>query len=185
MDFKKKTIYPGCYRRSGETGDHATVTARRLPCPSRKLHTVRGVEDHRVSHRPENREGAEIDHEVIVAEADPPLGQHQVGIASRGGFLKDMCGIPGGEELPLLDIYRPGLTGYFTDKVGLAAEKRGYLEDIEDPGSRFDLLDAMDVGEDGAIELLPDLLENRRAPGSARVPGTHPARSDSPCHRMP
>ena len=170
MDLKKQAVDPGGNRRPGETGDHAPVAARGLPGPSGKLHAVRGIEDDRISHLPQNRKGAEIDHQIIVAEADPPLGQHEVVVARRRGFLQDMGGIPGGKELPLLDIHGPRLAGDFDDEIGLPAEKGRNLQDIEDPGGRFDLLEAMDVGENGDIELLPDLLENLEPPDQTGPP---------------
>src|SRR3989442_1145298 len=71
------------HRGAREGRDVLALATRAVPRPARQLHRVRGVEDDRVAELAHVGQAAHIDHEVVIAERRPPLGQQYRLVALR------------------------------------------------------------------------------------------------------
>ena len=82
-------------------------------------------------------ERAEIDDEVVVAEGGAALGEEDALVAGGANFLDAVAHVPGRDELAFLDV--DGAAGFAggDEQVGLTAEERGNLEDIDGFGGDF------------------------------------------------
>ena len=67
-------------------------------------------------------------------------------IAGGADLVHHRLHIPGGQELALLDIDHLAGLGRGHQQVGLAAEKGGNLQDVQDLGGGRHLGDLVDVG---------------------------------------
>jgi hypothetical protein len=65
---------------------------------------VRDVVDHGIAERTQNRKRAHVDDEVVIAEAEPALGDDHARVAGGRHFRDGVPHVLGREELSLLDI---------------------------------------------------------------------------------
>ena len=97
---------------------------------ARLLHRMGGVHDHRIPGARHDRQGAHIRHQRVVAKADTAFRQKDAAVAGRGDLFGDIRHIPGGKELPLLDVHhRPGFASG-QQQVGLTTKKGRDLDDV-------------------------------------------------------
>ena len=68
MDFHEEAIDSGAGCRAGQGFDEFTLAIGFGSPATRQLHTMGGVEDHRIAEAPKDREGPHIDDEIVVAE---------------------------------------------------------------------------------------------------------------------
>ena len=110
-----------------------------------------------------DREGAEVDDQVVIAERGTALGEEDALIARGADFLEAVAHVPGGDELAFLDVDRaPGFAGC-DEEIGLAAEERGNLENVGGFCDGFAVGRLVDVGEDGKAGIFGDFAEDARA----------------------
>src|SRR5512135_3386772 len=123
MYFKKETVNARGYRGTGESGDHSSVPTRGFPGGTRQLDAVSRIEDNRISQAAKDRQGAEINNQVIVAETETAFSHHHVRVSRNRRLLHDMCRVPGGHKLSLLDVHGPCFRGDGPDEISLSAEE--------------------------------------------------------------
>jgi len=122
------------------------------------LQGVGGVVDHGDAGDPaQHGEDPHVDHQVVIAERRPPLGEEDLRLPPRGqDLLHHPRAVIGGEELPLLDVDRPAGAGGRLQQGGLPGQERRHLQDVADLRRGRDLADFVDVGEDRHPGLVPD-----------------------------
>src|SRR5262249_31102298 len=80
--------------------------------------------------------------------------------------------VPGGHELPLLDIHGPPRAPGRLNEVRLPRQERGDLQEVAYFGDRIDLMHFMNVGRDGQPEALLDRRKGFQAFKSGAAEGT-------------
>ena len=84
------------------------------------------------------------------------------GLGGISRLVDDIVHVVRRHELRLLDVHRLSRRGDRMDEVGLAGEKGGRLEDVDDLGDRRDLRDVVDVGQHRNVELVSTFSRMRR-----------------------
>ena len=103
-----------------------------------------------------DRQAAHVRHQRVIAEACPPLGQKNAVIAGRCDLVGNIGHVPGGQKLALLDFDDPTRLRRRDQKIGLTAEKRRDLQDIDDLGHGAALCRLVHVRHDGqTVTLIP------------------------------
>ncbi len=119
-----------------------------------------GIEDHRRARLGEDGQRAHVGDERVVAEGDAALGQEHVGIAGADELRHHILHVPGGEELPLLDVDGLARARRRQKQIGLAAEKGRDLQAVHGGRDLGALRRLMHVGDDGEPHALTDLGED-------------------------
>ena len=111
-----------------------------------------GVENHLRAEflHPGNR--AHVGDQVVVAEGRSALGEEIVPATGPHEFGGDIFHIPRSEELAFFDIHHPAGFGCCHDEIGLTAEERGDLEDIDKLGSDLGFFGRVDIGGDRGLD---------------------------------
>ena len=104
-----------------------------------------GIDDHGIARLSHQRQALHINHEGVIAEARPALRQHDVIIAAFGDLIGNILHIPWREELPLFDVHDLACFGRGDQKICLAAQKGGDLQDVNMGGDALNLLLCMYV----------------------------------------
>ena len=144
--------------RNGGARQHrneAPLAAALGPLPSRLLHRVRCVEDHRRSRLGEDRQRAHVGDERVVAEGHAALGDEHLRVAGADDLGDDMNHVPGGEELALLHVDDLAGPRRGDEEIGLAAEEGRDLQHIDGFSDCGALLCLMHVGEHGQVRCAP------------------------------
>ena len=119
-------------RRPRQRLDELRLAGRHAVAAARQLQAVRHVVDDRVAERAQDREGAHVDDEVVVAEAEPALGDDHPLVAGAVTFSIACRMSAGREELSLLDVDdASGLRGG-DEQIGLPREERRDLQHVGD-----------------------------------------------------
>ncbi len=131
---------------------------------------MRDVVDHRRAEAADDRKRAHVDDQVLVSERRAALGDEDAVIPHFRSFVEDVLRFLGRQELPFL--HADGASGACRsrDEIGLPAEERRDLQDVEHFRRRRGLGRLVDVGEErqtgrlahGAEDLQP-LIESRPA----------------------
>ena len=162
VDFDKETVDAGGDGGAGEERDELRLAAADAVGSRRLLHGVGGVEDDG-GEPAHHGKRAEIDDEVVVAEASTAFGEQDALVAGRADFLHTVSHIPGGDELAFLDVDGAAGAARGDEKVGLAAEERGNLEDIDGFGDDTAVSGFVNVGKDRRAGIPGDAAEDARA----------------------
>ena len=148
VDFEEEAVDAGGHGGAGEQRNELRLAAADAVGRRGLLHGVGAVEDdgRKLAH---DGERAEIDDQVVVAEAGAALGEEDALVAGGADFLDGVIHVPGGDELAFLDV--DGAAGFAggDEQVGLAAEEGGDLEDVDGFGGDLAVGGLVDVGEDG------------------------------------
>ena len=164
---------PNGHGRPGQHRHELALPARNRALTPRLLHRMGGIEDYRRTRSLQDRQGAKIGDERVVAERNPALGDEHVAI-SRSGDLRHHVGhVPRREKLALLDIDRPPGLRRRDEEVGLPAQKCRDLQDVDRFRGVRALGRLVHIGEHGNAELVSDLGEDRQRrlePEAARTP---------------
>src|SRR5579862_43581 len=115
---------------------------------------MRGVENHGAAGIPHHREAAHVHDEVVVAEAEAALANHDLLVARALRLLDHVAHLPGRQELALLDIQRLALLRGIADEIRLPAEEGRGLDDIHDRGDLRQRRVLVNVGEDRHSDFL-------------------------------
>src|SRR5690606_10410801 len=94
------------------------------------------------------------------AERGAAFAGHDIRIAAAGDLGDHVLHVPRRQELALLHIDRFAGFGGGDEKVGLAAEEGGDLQDVDDFGDLGALLGQVYVSDDRHADLLADLFED-------------------------
>ncbi|MNC88444.1 hypothetical protein D3C83_42590 [compost metagenome] len=110
---------------------------------------MRYVEHDGVAELAQHRQRPHVDDEIVVAEADAPLGHEHVPVARAGHLGNGVAQVVRREKLSLLDVDRSTRPRGGHEQVRLAREERRNLQDVGDGGRGCRLRGLVDVGEDG------------------------------------
>ena len=105
------------------------------------------VEHHRKTQRLHDRKRTHVNHKVMVAERGSPLYQDYPAGAAFLDLAGDGSHVFRGHELPFFDEHRLPGTAAGERQVGLTAEKRGNLQDINNRPGSFRFFGGVYIGE--------------------------------------
>jgi hypothetical protein len=105
---------------------------------------------------------------VIVAEGGTALREKERGAASLLQFHGDIFDIPRRKKLAFLDVYDTPACPRCKDEVGLAAKKRGNLDQVNILRGYLDLLRRMDVGRHRHAQFATDFGQELATVAHAR-----------------
>lgn len=168
MDFHEDAVNAG---RNGGTRQHRykfrLATTRRGMVSSPfgsgwQLHGVRCIEHDR-SKLPHDGERSHIHDQIAVAEAGAPFSNEDLLVASLAAFFHGMSHVPRRHELALLEIDCPTAERGSDYQIGLAAEKRGDLENIDDFGHLGYVGGFVHVGENWKAQSIFDSFQYTQA----------------------
>ncbi|OQB38810.1 MAG: hypothetical protein BWY06_01882 [Candidatus Latescibacteria bacterium ADurb.Bin168] len=106
----------------------------------------------------------------MVPETRPALGQDDLVVSRAGDLVDHVDHILRRQELPLLHVDAPPRARRGKEQVGLAAEERRDLQDVDNLGSRSGLRRLVHVGENGNADLSAHLRQDAQALVEARPP---------------
>ena len=92
------------------------------------------VDDRSAGLARQDRQRAHVGHQRVVAEAHAALGHQDVGCSRRLKLGDHVLHVPRREELSFLDVHRPSGARRGEEKIGLAAEEGGDLQDVDGLG---------------------------------------------------
>src|SRR5262249_9632371 len=137
-------------RSAGQHRNELTLAAGSTSLPARLLHRVRRIEDHRrAGLLAQDRQRPHIGYQRVVTERSAALSDQDIGITGAGDLRNYVGHIPWRQELALLDIDRATRSRCRNQEVGLTAQKRRDLQNIDHFSDTGALLDLVHVGEDG------------------------------------
>ena len=146
MRFEENAIATGGDCGARQHRYHSPVTTG-VTTSTGHLHTVRGVEDHRVTEFTHNRQRSHVDDEVAVAECRAAFGEHDVVIAGGFHFRDGVLGISRREELAFLDVDATFGARGSLNQIGLPTEKCRDLQHIANFSNGPALRNIVNVGE--------------------------------------
>ena len=148
VDLEEQGVDPARRPRRGERLDVLGPARGHPVAGPGALQAVGDVEHHGDAQGPELGERPEVNDQVVIAEADPALGDEHPPVAGPRDLGDGVAHVRGGEELALLEVYGAAGAGGGGDQVGLAREERGDLEDVRHLRRRVHLRRLVDVGQD-------------------------------------
>ena len=162
VDFEEEAVDAGGDSGAGEQRNELRLAAADAVGRRGLLHGVGAVKDDG-RERAHDGERAEIDDQIVVAEAGAALGEEDALVAGGADLFDGVAHVPGGDELAFLDV--DGAAGFAggDEQIGLAAEEGGNLEDVDGFGGDFAVGGLVDVGEDGKAGVLGEAAEDARA----------------------
>src|SRR5262249_11101870 len=125
--------------RPREVWNEFRLTAGALTLRTRQLQAVRNVEYNGTAETLHDRNAAEIDDQIVIAERRPTLSQQDSIVPRLAHLLHDILHFPWREELALLHVHDLAGLGCSNDQIRLPAQKRRNLENIEYLRGRFAL----------------------------------------------
>ena len=120
---------------------HHSIPLYASPGTARQLDTVGRIKDDGIAEAAHNREGTHVDDQVMITQADAPLGEHDIFIARMDNLIDDIFHVFRSQELAFfyVDAFTRCSRGF--DQIRLPAEKGRNLDNIQDFGGRFHLVD--------------------------------------------
>ena len=156
MDFEEEAVDSHGDSSAGERECKVAVAGRDAVAAARELHAVGGVEDDRCTETFHDRDAREVNDEPFIAEEGSPLGEPDLFAGLSHGELH----VLGRHALTLFDVDPFARFPGGGEEVGLAAQKRRDLDDVDDFGSLCRMRALVDIGKDREAELFPDLFED-------------------------
>ena len=154
MHFHEKAVRS---RGSGGARERARELRRAaglLPFAAGLLHRMRDVVDHRRAESADDREGAHVDDEVLIAERRAALRDEDALVPDFASLVQNVLRLLGRKELALLHADRFSGARRGGDEIGLPAEKCRNLQDVEHFGGAFGLLPFVNVGKQRQARLV-------------------------------
>ena len=170
MHFHEEAVRARRRRRARQRPRELRRATGLLPFTARLLHRMRDVVDHRRAEAAHDRERAHVDDEVLIAERRAALGDENALVAYFAPFVQDVLRLLGREELSLLHRDRFARARRGRDDVGLPAEERRNLQDVEHCCRQLGLLPLVDVGEHRQPGLFFDRAQNLQSFVQSRPP---------------
>ena len=114
---------------------------------TRKLDTVRGVEDNRTACFTHDRQTAHVGNQIVVTEGGAALTNHEVvsAVIYLACFGDDIFHVARRQKLALLDIDRLAAGSHRMDEICLPTKESRGLQDINDGGDRRNLVNIVNV----------------------------------------
>ena len=160
VGFKKETVDTGRDSGAGERLDEFRLSAAGMALSTRELHGVSDIVDDGIAEFGEDGKGAHVDDEVIVAEACATFGEDDFPVAGGSDFFGNVAHVPGRKELSLLYVDDATGFGGGEEKIGLAREEGGDLQDVRNLSGGSGLGGVVDVGEDREMQIGFDFSED-------------------------
>ena len=176
VGFHEETRHPAGDGRTGQHRDELALAAGTIALPARQLHRVGGVKDHRAAGLAHDGQRPHVGDQIVVAEAGATLADHHAvlvdtGVPRRGPCLgHDLHHVVRRQELALLDVDGPAAGSHGVDEVGLAAQEGRRLQHVHHLGHGLDLIDLVDIGDDGHTDLALDLGQHLQPALKPRPP---------------
>jgi hypothetical protein len=164
MDLHEQAVYAGSNGRPRQIGYHIPLAAGRGTGATGQLYTVCGIEDHGIAHCSDDWKGTKVGDKIVIAEARPPLCDHDTIVCRRQCFFYHMIQIPGSEKLTLFNIDNLRLSRDFNNEICLTTEKGRYLEYVQNLRRRPDFFETMDIGQQGNPVMFFDFLKDAKPP---------------------
>ena len=136
---RKRPSQPAATAARARYGTMRRSPPLRSPGAAWHLYAVSGVKDHGTAQILHPRDRAHVADQHAVAERGAALGQQQVATADLLHLADDVPHVPGGHELPLLDVDRPAGASGRLQQVGLPGQERRDLQQIAHLRDRPDL----------------------------------------------
>ena len=168
VDFHENSVDAGgngCPRQDGnEFGLAAadrgliSVSVRRR----RQLHRMRRVENDRrdLAH---DGQRAHVHDQIVVSELDAALGKKHLVVACLATLCDRVLHVPGRNELAFLDVDGAAAERGGDEQIGLAAQKCGNLQDVDDFGDARNVGRFMNVGEHRDVHFVFDFFQDAQA----------------------
>ena len=162
VDLDEEAVDAGGDRGASKERDEFGLAAADSVGRGGLLHGVGGVEDHRreLAH---DGQRAEVDDEIVIAEGGAALSEEDSLVAGRTDLFDAVAHVSRRHELAFLNV--DGTTGAAggNKQIGLAAEERGDLQDVDGLCGDFAVAGLVNIGEDGKARVLRDAAEDARA----------------------
>src|SRR6185503_19835677 len=131
VNFHEQSINTGSDTGPREVRNVLGLAAGAFALSSGKLKAMRDIEYDGAVEALHDRKAAEVHNEIVVAERRAPLGEQEALVSRLSHFLDDVFHFPGREELALLHVNDLSGLGGGKDEIGLTAEKRRDLQNVE------------------------------------------------------
>ena len=160
MAFQKQPIHSGSYGGSGQHGGILWIAAALISETGGLLSAVGDVEDDGAAVGFHLGEGGEVVDEAVVAEEGTALRQQDLGTTGGADFFDRVAHLGGGHELTFFDVDRFAGFAAGGQQIGLAGEKGGDLQNVDDGGDFGHLAAFMHIGQDGDAEFIFNALKD-------------------------
>ena len=163
MGLDEDAIAASSDSSSGEDGSQLAITTGGCAESAWALDGVGGVKDGAIAELAHPVERTHVGDEVLVAKSGSALGEHEVFTTDGLELVGDVFDIPRSHELAFFDVHGAARFTRSEDKIGLAGEESGDLEEVDVLGGDFCLLRRVDVSSDRDTELFTDALKELAA----------------------
>jgi len=159
VDFEEEAIDAGGDGGASEERNEFRLATADAVGSRGLLDGMGGVEDdwRKAVH---DSEGAEIDDEIVVAEAGTAFGEEDARIACGADLVDAVAHVPGRDELAFFDVDGAAGAAGGDEEVGLAAEKCGNLENVDGFGGNFAVGGLVNIREYGKTGVAGDAAED-------------------------
>ncbi len=131
MGFDKHAVTPRGHGGTGQNGSQFTVATGAVTRSAGTLHRMRRVENYLIIQTLHPVNGTHVGDKVIVPETHPALGEEKRPAPHALQLLADIPHVPRRKELAFFHIDHPATPARGQDQVGLPAEKRRNLQNID------------------------------------------------------
>src|SRR6185369_4223937 len=163
VGFDEQAVGADGQGSAGEDRGEFALAGRLVAAAAGQLDGVRGIENDRAAKRFQNRDGAHVGDEVVVAEGGAAFGDEDFFGAGFAGFFDNLAHLARGKKLAFLDIDDLAGGGRGFDEIRLAAQERGDLQNVDDLADNRCVGFVMDIGQDGQVQFAADFGEDFEA----------------------
>jgi hypothetical protein len=121
VNLHEKTLGSGGNPCPGQQRSIFPLTRGVFASASGDLHAVGYIQQHWIPEAAHDRQAAEINHQVVVAQHGSPFGEQEFAVTSGGRFGYSRLNVPRREELPFFYIDDFAGSGGGDEEIGLAA----------------------------------------------------------------
>ncbi len=118
------------------------------------------IEHNRRTKSCHDRQGTHIGNKRIIAERNAAFCRQHIGIAAFRDLGKNILHVPRRQKLALLDVHDASSLCRSDQQIGLTAEERRNLQDINHGSNFGTLLFRMDIGQHWKTELFLEIGED-------------------------
>src|SRR4030095_11956577 len=136
------------------------LAAGALSLTAGQLQAVSHIEHYRASERSHDGERPKVHDQVVIPKRSSTLGKEKPIAAGLACLVHNVLHLPGREKLSLLYIHDSACPGRGNNQVGLSAEKRWNLKNIDNLRSGFGVGCLMDIRQDRHPGFLANFSKN-------------------------
>ena len=104
-----------------------------------------------------------IDNQIVVAETAAALRQKDLRVSRLAAFLHRVPHVPGRNELSFLDVHWPTAQGGGDHQIGLAAQKRGNLQHVDNFRNLGHVRHFVHIGQHRNLKFIFNFFQNAQA----------------------